>query len=734
MPSQTPIRAISPGLDEQAISSFAKEVAQSVENTALACIFDHNGEAIWHQRYRSGAPEASDCAPDMTRFGTEPMKRELGRGNVAFDFPLLCNNVKQRVFTIVVYTLDPPSLTAVEFQVGQMLRCITRQIDVDATLTTTRIEAALVPPATSLSDRLDDLRPGRSLASSLQRVVDLYFAECNLECAAVIIPASRTTAIACRDTFSRRSIGSLAVQLQKPLQKQIKVITAPITLADGQQCQVICAPIMRKQKIIDGMALLIARKFESSHSRVVRLVANKVATLLPSDAPQNSLYDRHELVARINSTLNRQPTLPHSFVYFDVDKMHTINDAFGYSGGDRALATFRQIIFENIAAKDLVAHLGSDRFAIFLPGSSGETAVTKATQILQLLTQQSINDDAKSINLSASAGVVDTDAARKGAEDMLVLAEVASRGAQERGGNQCAFFQDVDSSIIQRRSDVDKVGFLQMALLENRFVLHAQRIAAINVDSGQKFELLSRLDDEAGLGTSPAQFLSAAERYQLMGALDRWVIHSALTSIAGAQNTLEVNLATFCINVSAQSLQDPGFIDFVESRIAEGGVPPDILCFEITETSLVRHIDRAQSFVHRLQRLGCLVALDDFGTGYSSFAYLKTLPVNFLKIDGSFVRDLLENDLSKTIVNAVVQIAEVIGAQTVAEHVENPLVQAWLKSAGVHFVQGFSVHRPEPFTAVLEKLDATSGLLTGTHDSIDLRLAIDGSTPRSRRA
>jgi ammonium transporter, Amt family len=208
-----------------------------------------------------------------------------------------------------------------------------------------------------------------------------------------------------------------------------------------------------------------------------------------------------------------------------------------------------------------------------------------------------------------------------------------------------------------------------------------------------------------------------------MAALDRWVINSALASLADAENTLEISLATFCINVSAQSFRDDSFVDFIEARVAESGVPPDTLCFEITETSLVRHIEQAQRFVHRLQRLGCLVALDDFATGYSSFAYLKTLPVNYLKIDGSFVRDILENDLSKAIVNAVVNIADVIGAQTVAEHVENEMVQAWLRKAGVHFVQGFVVHRPEPLAAVLDSMDGLSGIFDSDSESIDLRLS-----------
>ncbi|MEM7765364.1 MAG: EAL domain-containing protein, partial [Pseudomonadota bacterium] len=321
----------------------------------------------------------------------------------------------------------------------------------------------------------------------------------------------------------------------------------------------------------------------------------------------------------------------------------------------------------------------------------------------------------------ASAGVVDTSAAQRGPDDRLILAEVASRGAKDRGGNQIALFQDIDSSIIQRRSDVDKVGFLQMALIENRFTLHAQRIHPIGATSGQKFELLARLDWDGATDTSPANFLSAAERYQLMAAFDRWVINAALTQIANADSPLEIGLCMFSINISAQSIQDSTFVEFIESRIAETGVAPDTLCFELTETSLVRHLNRAQKFVHRIQRLGCHVALDDFGTGYSSFAYLKSLPVNYLKIDGVFVRDILENSLSKAVVSSVIQIADVIGAQTVAEHVETPMVQTYLQDAGIHFVQGFAIHRPQPFKSVLDELHRSPNVVD-FDELLDLRV------------
>lgn len=718
-------------LDDQAVSAFVKEIAASVHNTALACVHDRGGRQLWHRSYQSIALEPGDCAPPSDGSLTEATKRSLGHGNFAFDFPLDCKNVEGCVFTLVVYTLDPPSLTSVRFLIAKILNCIARQIDVDATLNTVSIITSNSSPSSQLSRALEDTPAGDSISTSLQGVVDLCFADGDSECVAAVIPATQTMAIACKKAFEKDALNNLVAQLSEPLEKKRRLIKAQIILSDALERQVLCAPLLRKQQSIDGMVLLITNKVKRKHSKIIRLLANKVGKILQSEPSEHRLFNRFELVARMNQTLQAQTTLPHSLVYFDADKMHTINDAFGYSGGDRALVLFRRILVDSAGANDSVAHLGSDRFAMFLPGASGDTALAKSTQVLQFLTQESIDDDLKSIKLSTSAGVVDTLAASKGAEDMLVLAEVAARGAKDRGGNQCALFQDIDSSIIQRRSDVDKVGFLQMALLENRFELHAQRIEAINAESGQKYELLARLNDGENSDSSPAQFLSAAERYQLMAALDRWVINSALTSISEADSSLEISLATFCINISAQSLQDDSFLEFIESRIAESGIPPDTLCFELTETSLVRHIDRAQRFIHRLQRLGCLVALDDFGTGYSSFAYLKTLPVNFLKIDGSFVRDILESDLSKTIVNAVVSIADVIGAQTVAEHVENPMVQAWLKQAGVHFVQGFVVHRPEPLANVLQQMDGLSGLFVNDSDSIDLRLEADSTVTQT---
>lgn len=707
-----------PVLDDQAVSAFVDEIRGTIDNVATAFVYDGTGDVLWQRRYR-------DCSLDVDRAVShsrpdEPVKRLLGQSFCAFDFPLSSENSSHHTFTVVVDTLDPPSLASVLLAAQGMLSCIARQIDVDAALETGTMNVKCLRIEEPIRQNLEHITSGNSPASTLQNIVNMCFAECDIDCFAAIFPDTETSAIACKESFDATTIELMVEQLHDRLRKKRRVVTANIKLQEGVERHVICAPIYRQKKQILGMVVIVAESNEPSHSKIARVVADKLSKTQANTRADGKFLERPELLARIDDSLSANAQSMHSLIYFDADKMHAVNDGFGYSGGDRVLQTIRRILADSAGANDHVAHLGGDRFALFLPGASGDTAVSKAEQILQLLAQESIDDGARSIKLSASCGVVDTAEARNGAEDMLVLAEVAARGAQERGGNQCARFQDIDSSIIQRRTDVDRIGFLQMALVANQFTLHAQEIAPLTVESGRKYELLIRLQDASHPDSNPAQFLSAAERYQLMAALDRWVINSALNSISTAGTAIEIGLSTFCINVAAQSLQDDTFIDFIESRIAETGVPPDSLCFEITETTLVRNIEKAQRFVHRLQRLGCLVALDDFGTGYSSFSYLKTLPVNFLKIDGSFVRDVLENELSKTIVRAVVEIAKVIGAQTVAEHVETPLVRAWLKDAGVHFVQGFVIHRPEPLCDVLASLDEMSGIFGDDSERIDL--------------
>lgn len=708
-------------LDDQVIAVYAREIHECVADVADLIIFDQAGTPRWGLVSQTNPVLMSDAEQLDTMDLRRPAKRKLDQNKVAYDFPLLQDDMPPLLLRLIVHTLDPSSLSYVSDAIAPALECLSRQIRIDTSLTMKSLVTAEKSRSNNLVTNLNAANPNGSFDENVRMLVDIFRETVGCPHVSVYLPDRKKLFISSDDPDLTTFLEALAEKLFAVQEMKKKAISVKIKLPNGKNHIATCVPLVRSQRQSEGLVLLIDRTKMSEHTGALRMLSAKVISLPENGSATSSLLGRTDILASIDRALDVHSPLSNTLAYFDVDKMHAINDAFGYSNGDRALAKFGEVLIDCAGSNDVAAHLGGDRFALFMPGASSDTGVPKVEQILRQFSHESIEDASKSLRFSASAGIATTDSSAKGGEELLILAEVAARGAQDRGGNQCATYQGNDASIIQRRSDVDKVGFLQMALIEDRFTIFAQKIEPINADGIRKFELLIRLFDESVENGNAHQFLKAAERYQMMAALDRWVVNSALETLSNADNALEVNLSCFCINVSAQSLQDDTFVDYIEARIADSNIPPEILCFEITETSLVRYIDRAQRFVNRIQRLGCQVALDDFGTGYSSFAYLKTLPVDILKIDGSFIRDLLECDLSNTIVSSVVKMAQDIGAMTVAEHVENALIRARLKELGVHYAQGFAVHRPEALENVLENLNGQASDSSDTHERVDLK-------------
>lgn len=708
-------------LDDQVIAVYAREIVESVADVVDLVIFDQAGTLRWGHRNQTNPVMMSDTEAPGDMDLHRPQKRRLDQNKVAYDFPLLQNDTPPLLLRLIVSTLDPASLSYVSDAIAPALECLSRQIRIDTSLTM----KSLVTPESNQSNNvvanLNGVRLNGSFDENVKRLADIFRESIGCAHVSVYFAGQKKLINSSVGPNLDNFLEVLAEKLFAVQEMKKKAISVKIELPNGENHVATCVPLSRGQRKSDGLVILVDKTKKSGHTAALRSLSTKVNSLPNTDRATSSLVNRTDILISIDKALAVQSPLSNTLAYFDVDRMHAINDAFGYSNGDKALASFGDVLMECAGSNDVAAHLGGDRFALFMPGASADTGIIKVEQILRQFSNESIENTNKSLRFSASAGIATTDSSAKSSEELLILAEVAARGAQDRGGNQCATYQGTDGSIIQRRSDVDKVGFLQMALIEDRFTIFAQKIEPINTVGAQKFELLIRLFDDSVEDGNAYQFLQAAERYQMMAALDRWVINSVLGTLASAENPLDVNSSSYCINVSAQSLQDDAFVDFIKTRIAETSIPPEIICFEITETSLVRYIDRAQHFVKRIQKLGCKVALDDFGTGYSSFAYLKTLPVDILKIDGSFVRDLLECELSNTIVSSVVNMAKDIGATTVAEHVENDLVRARLKELGVHYAQGFAVHRPEALQTVLENLNGQGASPSDVYENIDLR-------------
>ncbi len=392
----------------------------------------------------------------------------------------------------------------------------------------------------------------------------------------------------------------------------------------------------------------------------------------------------------------------YSLMFLDIDQLHVVNDTFGRASGDIVLKEFAAILKANLE-EHLVTRVTSDSFAALLKNKSVRNAEKIAKKICTELHEKGYAEDGKSFRPSVSIGVARLVPTNDGVRSALVPAQVACQAAKDRGRGRVEVYQSADTSIVQRLEDINQVGSIRNAIESGRLILYAQPIVSLRGgDLTQYFEILVRMLNTAGDPVEPAEFMSAAERYQLMQELDRWVVASSIDALLNSNHSS----IRFAINLSGQSLGNDQFLDFVRSELQRSGLAPDRLSFEITETVAVANLQKAQLFMNVLKELGCHFSLDDFGTGLSSFAYLKLFPVNALKIDGSFVRDITDNEISKSMVAAIAEIARVMNLETVAEFVQDQKSMDLLKDLGVTWAQGYFIGTPRPLADYLSEIDA----------------------------
>ena len=448
--------------------------------------------------------------------------------------------------------------------------------------------------------------------------------------------------------------------------------------------------------------------FELRQTRLAELLARKVTSiLLTSYDAATGLLARGSFEQQVDALLaTRSEPGTDSVVYLDIDQMHVINENFGMHVGDETIARVAEIVRRRAPVGALCARISGDRFALFLAGVDAEADAVAAEEIRSSvgeLTQQRTEGVLK-VSLSAGVALLPTDS-KHPLSHALAIAEIASKAAKDHGRNRVETFDNGDMSMVRRHGEVQIVASLREAIATNRFRLYAQPILPLAAGPSEpRFEILIRMLTEEGELLPPAKFLPAAESYQLMPAIDRWVVEHSLKELAQHAQALGGRIARFAINLSGQSVGDNECAAFIEAQIAAAGIPADIICFELTETAAVTHLERAEAFMNRVRNLGCQFALDDFGTGASSLAYLKSLPVSVLKIDGSFVRDALLNGRSDSMVKAVAQLARAMGITTVAEYVETDEIRIRMANLGVDYGQGFAIGKPVPLSEVLQDL------------------------------
>jgi diguanylate cyclase (GGDEF)-like protein len=474
--------------------------------------------------------------------------------------------------------------------------------------------------------------------------------------------------------------------------------------------KILACPIRHHSERVMGVLALFnppsAQDFDLQQTRVAEMLAKRSTNIIQAQYDGSTgLMTRQAFERQAGAVLAAAPAGAHIILYLDIDRLHVINETFGMHVGDDVIVSVADRMAKSLPPGALSARISGDRLAALIPGSSMESAALIAEQIRAAAEGIAPRAGQGAFEVSVCLGVAPIGRSDNPLAHALATAEIACKAAKDRGRNRVEMFQDSDQSIIRRHTDILVIGKLREALDSDGFRLDAQPILPLRGNYGRpRFELLIRMLGERGEIIPPGKFLSSAERYQLMPTVDRWVVRKACELLGAHSASVGEDFARFAINLSGQSLQDESFLGFVVDQLKSGGLPAGVLCFELTETATIGNLEKAQVFMRTLQELGCQFALDDFGTGVSSLAYLKDLSVNYIKIDGSFVRDAVTNARSESMIKAIAQLAKVMCMETIAEYVETDVLRVRMADLGVDYGQGFAMGKAQRLEDLLQEL------------------------------
>ena len=712
------------------LEPYAQLIRALLPRAAGITAFDIEGEIRW-----TSEAHVSPELPRLVRLsvaasaahGGEPGERVLLGGDTPV-YLFWMRDEAGELMTIVAITwrageAEQRTFSFVHGLLKPALECLRREL-----LSRMKFEAL----RRSISDRDRDMdvlllatsepEKGGESGDEIKGILQKVTTHLNCEFSALIMPDRNLVVISTAD--GRKIDTSVVTRIHRQLLSLAQVRAEPIILNSDSALpgvllpyRVLSSPV-RNPSGRPGGILAIFRSLEQPEFRerdaqLADRLARRAATIVEASFDALSgLLTRQAFELRARSALTaRAPSRGNSWssLYIDTDRMHVINDNFGMHVGDRLIAKLGELIRSRLVPGALAARISGDRFAILLPTAPRDaSAFAEALrQGVNLLTPAHLGAVADaSFSASISIGVAAIDDAPVDFPHALAAAETACKAAKDRGRNRVEVCQPSDASIMRRFEDMNIAPNLRAAIVENRLRLDSQLI--VPLDTAQHtiphFELLLRMIDDRGETIGPDRFLSAAVRYQLMPEVDRWVVQQAVDQLKPHAELLADRPVVFTINLSGQSLGDAEFPDFLVNLIETSGVNPKVFCFEITETAAIANLGRAESLMRRLRTMGCEFALDDFGTGLSSLAYLRSLPVDMLKIDGSFVRDILKDPRAESMVQAIAHLARSMNLVTVAEYVETDEIRLRVSALGVDYGQGFAIARPVPMAETVAAL------------------------------
>ena len=454
------------------------------------------------------------------------------------------------------------------------------------------------------------------------------------------------------------------------------------------------APIKNADGLVVGAVLVFHDVSQSrAHANEIEYQANHDAL--------TGLLNRREFDRRLQQSVvkAREGDCENILLFMDLDRFKIVNDSAGHAAGDELLKQLTKLMSGKLRQRDTFARLGGDEFAVLLEFCSKDIGLKVANKLRSAIEDFRFFWKGRVFNIGVSIGLVPFSSSTETADNLLSEADAACYTAKEGGRNRVQVY---DSAAAKKREESSIINMLTEAFENNRMTLFQQEIRATEENQKQThYEILVRMMSETGEIISPAMFLPAAERYGLATTLDRWVIKTVFNWLSkhGSKLSRPVMLS---INLSGQSITDKFMAGFIKQQFKEFEIKEDTVCFEITETAAMNDLYRARQFIDEIKLLGCKFSLDDFGSGHASYAHLKNLPVNFLKIDGMFVKDITHDPIDFAIVKSVNEVGQVLGMQTIAEFVENDEIVEKLSEIGVNFLQGYAISRPAPLDELLD--------------------------------
>ena len=569
-------------------------------------------------------------------------------------------------------------------------------------------------------DKSDDFVNGSEVLQSLVHNCTDYL---DVAMAVLVLPREELTIFHHNTKHEIHYIHSILLQLKNNLFPWIKEHKQSIVLnelTDPMRAQilpdvpykVICCPIYINEQEVNGVLVTLnpnySRDFSNSDRNLLETMSRKAAKVVMHNYDSlTGLLKRNGFEYLLENALRSAQTDGKTYcvLHIDIDGMKVINDTADSKAGDKLITKIGKLIREKIRDTDSVARLTGDKYGVLLDSCSLAMSCNIADNIRLAIHEMNFVWETQEFDTSVCIGVAEMNADCESIQSIFAATELAVNVAKEQGRNVVQVYQTGDTQLQRRKGEVHWVRNIQEAIHKNGFELYCQMIQPIDDSSNNlHFEILLRILGKDGSAISPGQFMPAAERFRLMPNIDAWVIENTFKVLSEASSYANISDYIWTINLSGQSMNESTVVDLIISLADKYQINPELICFEITETVAVNNLSDARHIINKLKKRGFKFALDDFGSGLSSFAYLKSLPVNYLKIDGAFIKGIVDDPFTEAIVKAINQVSQVRGLETIAEFVENPEIISCIKKIGINYAQGYGIGEPIPLSSQLNSL------------------------------